>query len=384
MASFFSLLRYSFGNEDWRTEEEAVDMLPDDQVLCITASGDRPLNLLSRPCRKMVCVDANPVQNYLLQLKAAAMRVLEYNDYLVFLGAVPGKGRRKTLEKLLPYMDPQAAQFWVKHEKMIEKGIIYQGTVERLTYIVAKFFSLLRGKKVKRLFSIDDLEEQKKFVQEEWDSYFWRQIFKVVLNPLISRFIIEDPGLTNIGADIKPGTYIYERIHASLERELAKKTPLLSLLLRGRVGPEAYSPYLKEEGAKVIKTHLSSLEIHTSDIVSYLDSISEPTFDIFSLSDVASYLSYPNFIRLLNNLIRIAKPGARFCLRQFLSSYEIPADFQRYFQRNKALEQRLERQDNCFVYRFLVGTIVQPSELPIAISSPVRHMPKKKKELVAS
>jgi S-adenosylmethionine-diacylglycerol 3-amino-3-carboxypropyl transferase len=357
MASFFSLLRYSFGNEDWRTEEAALNIQPQDKVLCITASGDRPLNLLTRECEKIVCIDANYVQNHLLQLKAAAMRVLDYQDYLAFLGAIPGKGRKQTLRLLLPYMDSQAAQFWIKNENMVAKGILYQGTVERLTFIVAKLLSLARGKKVKRLFNMDDLEEQKQFVREEWDNYLWRKLFNVLLNPVISRFIIQDPGLANVGSDIKPGTYIYERIHASLERDLAKKNPLLSLLMRGQVSREAFSPYLTEVGTQVIKARLSSLEIHTADIIDYLESLKGPTFDAFSLSDVASYISYPNFIRLLKNIIKTAKPGARFCLRQFLSSYEIPPHFQSFFIRDKALEKTLEQQDNCFVYRFFVGKI---------------------------
>lgn len=360
MASFFSLLRYSFGNEDWRTEEEALDIQPQDEVLCITASGDRPLNLLARECQKIVCIDANHVQNYLLQLKAAAMRILDYEEYLAFLGAIPGNGRKQTLQHLLPYMDPQAAQFWKKNEKMIAKGILYQGTVERLTYIVAKFLSLTRGKKVKRLFDINNIEEQKRFVRDEWDSYIWRKIFNVLLNPIISRFIIKDPGLANIGSDIKPGSYIYERIHASLERDLAKYNPLLSLIMKGTVSHEAFSPYLTEAGTQAIKTRLSSLEIRTTDVIDYLDSLSGPTFDVFSLSDVASYLSYPNFNRLLNCMIKTAKPGARFCLRQFLSSYEIPPNLQPYFVRNKALERSLEQRDNCFVYRFFIGKVVNP------------------------
>jgi S-adenosylmethionine-diacylglycerol 3-amino-3-carboxypropyl transferase len=356
MASFFSRLRYSFGNEDWRTEEAALDIQPQDQVLCITASGDRPLNLLARECKKIVCVDANYVQNHLLQLKVEAMRRLDYQEYLAFLGAIPGKGRQETLQLLLPHMDSQAAKFWSEHERMVAKGILYQGTVERLTSIVAKIFSLTRGKKVKRLFSINNLEEQKKFLQDEWENFFWNKFFHFVLHPSFIRFFIKDPGLTNVGSNIKP-TYLYDRIHSSLEKELAKRNPLLSLILRGRVSQDAFSPYLTEEGTHVIKNRLSSLEIHTADVIDYLDSLSGPTFDVFSLSDVASYISYPDFIRLLKNIVRTAKPGARFCLRQFLSSYEIPTHLQPFFLRDKALEKRLERQDNCFVYRFLIGTV---------------------------
>ena len=73
MAKFFKRLSYSIGNEDWETEREALSIQADDKVLCITASGDRPLNLLMNECREIVSIDANPVQNYLLELKIMIM-----------------------------------------------------------------------------------------------------------------------------------------------------------------------------------------------------------------------------------------------------------------------------------------------------------------------
>ena len=109
----------------------------------------------------------------------SAMQVLEFQEYLSFLGAIPGKGRRQTLQKLLPLMEKEAAQFWLHHQSMIEKGVLYQGAVERLTKIVARLTSFLRGKKLQRLFEMNDLEEQRKFVREEWDGFLWRKVFEI-------------------------------------------------------------------------------------------------------------------------------------------------------------------------------------------------------------
>jgi len=358
---FYSHLRYSFGNEDWRTEEEALNIQPEDHVLCVTASGDRPLNLLTRECQRIVCIDANPVQNHLLQLKTAAMKALDYESYLSFLGAAPCSKRKETLNHVIRYLDHNSAQFWKKRERLVANGVIYQGAVERLLRFVSKVFAVLRGKKVKRLFNMNNLEEQRKFVREEWDSYILRKCFNVIINSFIFRILIEDPGLTNRREGIKPANYFYDRINASLDRELAKNNPLLSLILKGKVSKEAYSPYLTEVGVQAIKPRLSVLEIQTKNILDYLDSFSVATFDVFSLSDVASYLSYPDFIRLLNGIVRTAKPGARFCLRQLMSYYEIPQHLKHYFVRDSSLEQRLEKLDVCFVYNFMVGTIAAPA-----------------------
>lgn len=361
MADFFSRLSYSIGNEDWTTEQSALDLQPEDHVLCITASGDRPLNLLIRECKRMVCIDANPIQNFLLELKIAAMVNLEYHDYLAFLGAIPGNHRVKTFQKLIPHLKPATAAFWMEHVKMIRKGVLYQGEVERLTQVTSLLAGMIRGKKIKRLFAMDNLEDQRKFVHEKWNSFFWRKMFEVILNPVLSRLIIQDPGLVNVGKTIEPGSYIYHRINTSLDRRLAKQNLLLSLILKGHVSQEAYSPYLKEKGVNAIKKHLQSIEIHTADIVSFVESIKEPTFDAFSLSDVISYLSYSDFLRLLKAIVRCAKPGARFCMRQFLSSHEIPEELASYFHRNTSLEKDLEERDNCFVYRFMVGEVLPQS-----------------------
>lgn len=102
-----------------------------DRVLSITASGDRPLHLLLDECKEVVSIDANPIQNYLLNLKCVAMRELNYLDYLKFLGASPCNHRLSTLEKLVPHMEEQAQKFWVKKKKLIQKGVLYQGVVEK-------------------------------------------------------------------------------------------------------------------------------------------------------------------------------------------------------------------------------------------------------------
>lgn len=362
MAKFSSRLNYSFGNEDWRTEQQALRIQPQDHVFCITASGDRPLNLLMSECQKIHCIDANPIQNYLLQLKMAAMRHLDYTHYLAFLGATPESKlkRHQILHQLVPEMDQEVAKFWLTRSKMIEKGILYQGVIERVTKLVASCLAIVRRKKVKRLFAMEDLLEQRKFMQEEWDNAAWRHLLKFVLNnPLFSRFVLEDPGLANVGTTINPGLYVYERLTASLERDLAKKNLLLSLIFRGEVLPDAFSPYLMEDGIEIIKPRLAHLEVHTQDVVKHLERMPAATFDAFSLSDVASYISYPHFVNLLQHIVRTAKPGARFCLRQFLSAHEIPEDLKPYFQRETDLEKELEEQDNCSIYRFTVGTVVQ-------------------------
>jgi S-adenosylmethionine-diacylglycerol 3-amino-3-carboxypropyl transferase len=359
MKDFFSRLSYSFGNEDWNTEYQALKVTPNDKVVCITASGDRPLNLLLKDCAQVISVDANKIQNYLLKLKGAALKELDHEEYLDFLFARKGSISDQTLERILKWLDPECKSYWQKRVAKLHKGIVYQGAVEVATRKICFLIKLFRGDKIEKLFSMNDLEEQKKFVEKEWDTFAWKKVFKWSLNPLLAKWLLKDPGLYfNIGQHVNhPGLYIYNRMHSYLTKNLAKKSLLLSLLLDGKVAQEAYPPYLIKNSSDVIKDRLDRLHIETKDIISYLEQSEDNYFDCYSLSDVASYIDSGQFERLLKAVLRTAKNGARFSIRQFLSDQQIPKDLSKHFVRDANLEEKLGMEDNCCVYRFIVGEI---------------------------
>lgn len=62
---------------------------------------------------------------------------------------------------------------------------------------------------------------------------------------------------------------------------------------------------------------------------------------------------------MLKGILRAAKPGAKFCLRQFLTLHKIPEPLVSHFKRDKNLEKELEDEDSCFIYRFFVGDVVK-------------------------
>lgn len=358
MGSFFTRFSYSFGNEDWKTEQEALNIRKGDRVVCITGSGDRPLHLLLSEGEEVVSVDANIYQNQLLNLKAAALTALDHNQYLSFLGARKGDAPLTLYPKLIAHLPPGGAQFWNAHLGMVSKGVLYQGAIEKLCQVLAFTLSCVRRKKIQKLFEFEDLEEQRKFIREEWDTPLWRGAFSFVLHPLVTRLFVKDPGLYNhLGKDIRPSEYVCDRVNKGLGMHLAKNAAFVNLVFKGKVPERALPPYLQREGSEVIKERLPRLKTQTIDILSYLESMPDASFDAFSLSDVASYLSENDFFRLIKAILRTARPDARFCMRQFMSNHQIPPELAHHFKRDRKLEKKLETEDNCFVYRFTVGEI---------------------------
>lgn len=355
---FYSRLSYSFGNEDPNVERKALAIKPNDKVLCITASGDRPLHLLMDECAEVVAVDLNETQNHLLSLKVSAMKHFDYKEYLTFLGGGKDAERLQKLRRLLPHFNDKESRFWNNHRHLITKGVLYQGSLEKMLSLIGYALKVFRGRKIKQLFSIQDLEEQKRFVKEKWNTFLWRKTFDVMFNSPMMRFALKDPGLfAFLDKSISPGTYICNRMNQSLQTNLANENALLSLILRGRVESKAFPPYLTEEGVKVIKPRLNRLKWHTENIITFLESSPDNHFDAYSLSDIASYMDDQSFNRLLSEVYRTARPGARFSIRQFMSDHPISKDVEPFFKRDPQLEATLEAEERCFFYRFIVGTI---------------------------
>jgi S-adenosylmethionine-diacylglycerol 3-amino-3-carboxypropyl transferase len=359
MGSFYSRLSYSFGNEDWETEHKALQITSQDRVLCVTASGDRPLNLLTKELHQLITIDANPLQNALFDLKRAALSSLPYDDYLAFMGATPSSTRLKIYKQLEKTLDPMSSALWELAPRKIAQGILYQGSVERLLKITSRMIRLLRGpSKVDKLFANSNLQQQQQFVAEHWHTYLWEKAFHILLHPVVTRTFVKDPGLyAYVDPKFHVGNQLYERIHDYLNRHLASESPLLSLILNGKVHPHHFPPYLRKEDIKKIKKQLHKTQFHTDDLISYVSRAPACAFDCFSLSDVASYMSKEDFMRLMEGILHSAKPGARFCIRQLLTNHQIPPHLAPHFKRNITLDQQLQQEDRCCVYAFMTGII---------------------------
>ncbi len=351
---FFRTLNYASVNEDWRTEREALRPGPEDTVLCVTGSGDRPLDLLACGPRRVVAIDLNPAQNHLLALKVAAMRRYEYDEFAAFVGLASAdpRWRREAFLALAGDLEPESHAFWVSRLRVIEMGVIYQGRWERFYRRAAALAQWLRPRAIPRLFEFDDLEAQRRFLRESWDCPLWRLLFQAVCSRAVSRFLLRDPAYYAHRA-VPARQWLYRRMTGLLERCLARDSFMVSLLLRGRLSPFDLPPYLEPVGYQGIRARLDRLSAVTADLIEFTRERAG-AFSRFSLSDVPSFLSAPQFERLLEWVVRFAAPRARVVIRQFLTRYDVPRRLADALERDRDLERRLAAEDHAFAYDFLI------------------------------
>ncbi len=359
MNSFLETINYSSSNEDSYSEWKTLSIGPDDSILCITGSGARPLDLLIKGPREIVSLDFNPCQNFLLELKIAAIKQLRYGEYLEFMGILPSEKREIQYKNIRQHLSAEAKNFWDSRSKMIREGVIYQGRWEKNFGRLAWLLSCTRSKLRNRLFASKNITEQTKIWHDDWDDFFWRVFLFCLSSQKVWKYVFGDPGFyKHVPEDFSISKYLNERFAFASENILFNKSPFLMLLFLGRYNIDSVLPsYLSNENFVTIKNNLSHLYPVTQSLLEHLEHCEENRFNKYSLSDFSSYTNVEEYAKIWKEIIRTASQGTVVCERQFLVKRELPSEVRSFVIRDTSLEMELARMDNSCFYTFIVGRI---------------------------
>lgn len=351
---------FSAENEDSRSELKAFDSIVDQRVLVVTAGGGRVLNLLLGKPRSIVAVDLNPAQNALLELKVAALRELDHDGYLRFLGVRDAEDRQRTYERLRPALSAPVQAFFDREPKKVEAGILFQGRFERFLGVVSNVTRLAGPFGLTRLLSAENLEVQRALVAR-LETPIWRTITQALCRRSVLRLLSGDPGFyRNLPTDLPLHEVLYDRIHNHLRHNLLRDNPLLQIVFFGRYVHEPSLPvYLHADTFDAVKVALESVEL---DIVNATvdEALTEKRrggFDAFSLSDITSYLEESAQQSLFDRILAASRPGARICSRANIYHRPPAPEHARKLDRNPTVERELARHDHSCVHEFVVARV---------------------------
>ncbi len=301
--TFLEKINYSSSNEDSGSEWKALRINGKDSVLCITGSGARPLDLLIQKPGSVISIDINPCQNYLLELKMLAIELMDYRDFIQFMGIYPSTKRVETYLSIRQSLSLEARTFWNSHLRILEKGVIYQGGWEKYFSILARIIRIARPHILKRLFESRTIEEQAAIWKRAWDDRQWRMFIRIVSSRFNWKYVFRDPGFYGFVPDnFSIPDYISERFAYAFENLLFKESAFAHLLFWGKYDPAGALPlHLQAEHYSTIKTHLSCIRIVTQALGDYLDTTPE-RFDKFSLSDFSSYTNWRDYSKIWNGI----------------------------------------------------------------------------------
>jgi S-adenosylmethionine-diacylglycerol 3-amino-3-carboxypropyl transferase len=357
---FSGRISYSSCNEDSRSELKALRLGVGKRVFCITAGGGRVLNLLHDRPQEIVAVDVNPTQNYLLDLKIASMRALSHEPYLAFLGVRRARDRLKVYQDLRPALSDAARAYFDAHPALVRRGVLFQGSLERFLVHVARISHAVRPLWIRRLFKFDDLARQRHFL-EGWDTRAWRFVGETLCRRSFLELFSRDPGFWRfVPPEVPLHKRIFDLMHRYLCNHVARESHLLQLVFFARYIYEPAMPiYLLPGSFERIREALKTTQVTivTAPAAAVLADAADRSFDAYSIADVSSYLSEPDFGTLMDEIMRTARAEARLCSRGIFVHRPLPPDHVRRVRRDHHLERRLSFDDVAMVHEFLVGTL---------------------------
>ncbi|TFK44649.1 hypothetical protein BDQ12DRAFT_593303 [Crucibulum laeve] len=280
----FRTFIYSFTWEDPFVDMEYLQLSSKDTMLAITSAGDNALHYaISAQPQRIHCVDMNPCQGHLLELKLAGIHSLEYDDFFALFGEGRHPRFRSLLDsKIAPYLSSSAYQFWRLKDNAFSSSFYmhgYSGWALRLAKLI---FSLAGvSDHVIAMCNADTLEEQAKI---------WREMLRpVLLNPLVVAFLKSPVFCWNaLGVPLnqrqmilEEGTF-YDYVQHTLDplasTYLFKTGSYFYLLtLLGHYTPASCPLYLTRDGFNSLKASTSALDafrLHTNSIVNVLRGLS--------------------------------------------------------------------------------------------------------------
>lgn len=354
MKNFLTRINYSSINEDSTSEIRALNIKNSDRVLCITGSGSRTLDLLTQNPKEIISIDINPSQNYLLELKIAAIHEFDYEDFIRFIGLEKDAQRLEKYYRVSHLISKQARNFWDENQSLIRKGVIYQGQWEKYFRLLAVALKIIKSKELKKLFNCKTLEEQRKVWNEEWDTFPWRVFLKLISARMCWKYLFRDPAFFKyVPKSFSIFRYLHARFNNGANNLQFNQSPFVSILMKGKLEiSTALPPHLVESNYKILKSNIQRVRPITVSLLEYLSNGTTDKFDSFSLSDITSYTNPCEYENLYQNILRHSKEGASICERQFLVKREIPALIQNRLHRNYDLENDLEKTDSSLFYSF--------------------------------
>lgn len=345
----FGFIRYACCWEDPRLLDAALRPGPGRRLLSVASAGDNAFSLLASGA-DVLAVDLNPAQLACVELKREAIRRLEREDCLAFLGLEPACDRAAVYARLAGGLGPAARAFWDGRVPLLERGLVHAGKFEGYFRLFRRWvLPLVHGRRTSlSLLEEKSRAERERFYAERWDTGRWRLLFRLFFGRAAMGRLGRDPELFR-HVEGPVGDAVLARVRRALVELPGPDSPFLEYILTGTFR-RSLPDYLSAARYGAVRAGLDRLELAHGSLEDVL-AAPGPAFDGFNLSDVFEYMDPPAAERLLGQALDRARPGARLAWWEMLAERGLPPGLEPRARSLDGLAAGLFAADRAFFYR---------------------------------
>lgn len=352
---YFSQIR-----EDSLVERTLQALHAPRRIAVIGSGGCTALSLLSDEAEAVYCVDLNPAQCALIELKKAAMANMDRPSYLAFIGEADSSDRLERYARLSGQLPAYARDFWDQHPQEIAMGINQCGATERFYRFISSNIrhNLYRDDLWQQLFDAPDLAAQIRFYEEYCTTAAWQTAIRLLLSKtthlqFFPAFMFAQAKENDFGAFF---AYQFEK---ELKSKPVANNYFLSQLLFGRYlysQPEGLPYYLSEAGYAQAKRNLFKLQIVPDALQSFFRTVLG--IDAYFLSNVFDWAQTAEREQICAGILHSKSAHAVLMYRNMLSTSALPPSFQQRFYIDEPRSRQLHAMERSMMYQSItVGEV---------------------------
>jgi len=358
--------------EDPRCDRELLEISDDSEMVMITSAGCNALAYLLDQPRRIHCIDMNPRQNALLELKRAFFQHASPRELFQAFGEGACKDFPALFEQLSHSLPGYARAYWRKNlhyfnGKGVRKSFYHYGSSGTFAWLASNYMRSRRKlyQKVQRMFEAESLEEQK-------DIYY--EVEGRILNNMVEWMVNRHLTMCLVGVPRSQQELFrdkYERGALGFIQECLRKVftelPLRDnyfwrLYMYGSYTPECAPSYLQAANFEPLRERIGRVQTHTTTISQFL--LDHPgQYSHYILLDHQDWLAANDRLALAEEwrlILNNSRPGTRILLRSAAHEIDFFPDFVKdavVFEQEKTAEAH--QRDRVGTYASVYMAIVQ-------------------------
>ncbi|MEO1204697.1 MAG: DUF3419 family protein [Pseudomonadota bacterium] len=346
----FDEIRYAQLWEDADVLVEALEAKPGSTLVSICSAGDNALAMLLSDPAKVIAIDLSRAQLACLELRIAAIRVLDHDAFLELMGSRPSDRRGDLFDAAVSALQNEEARaFWVPLKPhIVASGLGGVGKFENYFAMLRKWVLPITHSRRTRddIFVPRAKADRARFLSKRWDNWRWQLMMKVFFSrPMMARFGRDPAFFEHVDGSVS--AHVARRIrHAAVDLD-PSANPYLHWIIKGR-HCSALPLAWRADSYPIIRNRLTRLELRHGALETLVSSGTK--VDGFNLSDIFEYMDRDVFETVYGQILASANPGARLVYWNMMAPRRVPDAYRERVNTCEDVEARCKASDKAFFY----------------------------------